>query len=93
VPKHWAEDYFDGPSLSPQEGDEELFLTVQLMGVDKLLKLYPDEPFRGDEMGLRHAIEKFSDANHKAGPRATTGVWVRYEIWIDKQRALTAARN
>jgi hypothetical protein len=93
VPKHWAEDFFDQSEISPQEGDEELFVTIQLLGIEKLVERFGTAVHKNDPIEVRAVVEKFCEQHHKNRPRATRGVWVRYEIWIDSQRGVDTLRE
>jgi hypothetical protein len=86
--KHWAEDYYDAEALAPHPGDEELFLTIQLMGESAVVEQFLRPIVRVlrsvPEAERRSAIEQFCIRHHAQGDGAVKGVWVRYEIWRDR---------
>jgi len=80
--RHWASSFFDEEALAPQPHDEEFFLTIELLGVENL-PVYDPQPrvYNGTDVQRRMQIEAFCRTHHKDGPKVTTGIWVRYEIW------------
>lgn len=87
--KRWAEDFHDADDLAPREGDEELFLSILLAGGVEALRV---------QYGMRgycdaYVVERFCKEHHRLGGSAMRGSWVRYQIWRDKHRELTAPRK
>lgn len=86
--RHWAEEYYSNGEITPVEGDEELFLSVQLIGEKELAARYRDKivnPYYSGGPHFPDVLEQFARDHHKKGRAAATGIWVRYDIWRDRQ--------
>jgi hypothetical protein len=84
--RHWAEDFHHADDLAPKDGDEALFLSLLMVGVENLRSRYVNDGCLPAIIDRHTCIEKFCREYHKQGDAAVTAVWVRYEIWRDRQQ-------